>query len=255
MILLFGTALLVGCTQTSGSEPSSTLRGLRTIDISPPSTLAPPTNTSATIGYVVVVADGATFDLQGQGGMPNRRFVIPHIQVPLIGTCEGDVSRGTLASIIHGKQVRIDPGGVVWIGDIDVGMAMVSYGMAVHVGEWYQAADANSPDINCANTTTLPPPPVIIVAPQTRPRPVRTTVVEDTVPVTDPVTEPEPQETAPPPARPEPVTTDAPRTDPPRETRPPKTDPEPAPVVTDEPDRTPKTPKPPKTPDVPDTAG
>jgi endonuclease YncB( thermonuclease family) len=245
---LLALLLVVGCAQTSGTDPTVTLPGLRTIDISPPSTLPAPTNTSSTMGYVVTVVDGATFDLQ-RTGESNLRFVIPHIQVPLIGTCEGDVSRGALASIIHGKMVRIDPQGLVWLGDVDVGMAMVSYGMAVHVGEWYQAADANSPDIDCANTTTLPPPPVIIVTPQTRPRPVRTTVedtVVETTPVTEPAPEPSPEETAPPPARPEPPRETEPErpkeTDPPQDTQ-------------DTVDRTPRTPKPPKTPDVPDTAG
>jgi len=234
---------------------TSTLPGLRTIDISPPSTLAVPLTTSSTIGYVAVVIDGATFDLQA--GPTVKRFVVPHIQVPPIGTCEGALSRSLLASMIAGKEVRIDPEGLVFHGDIDVGMAMVSYGMAVHVGEWYQAADANSPDINCANTTTtLLDLPVIVVQPP-RQRPVRPTVAEAPAEPT-PVTEPAPEETAPPPARPEPPReTDPPPQDTepeqPRETKAPKTDPEPQ--VTDEPDRTPKTPRPPKTPDVPDVTG
>jgi endonuclease YncB( thermonuclease family) len=237
---LLALLLVVGCTQTSGTDPTVTLPGLRTIDISPPSTLVAPTNTSATVGYVALVVDGATFDLYRQG-VPAQRFVIPHIQVPLIGTCEGDLSRATLASIIHGKPVRIEPGGVVWLGDIDVGLAMVSYGMAVHVGEWYQAADANSPDIDCANTTTSTTLRPVVIVQQTRPRPVRTTV-EDTVAETTPVTEPV-TETAPPVAQPEPPKDTEPKPEKPKETDPPQ----------DTADRTPRTPKTPKEPDVPGT--
>lgn len=166
---------------TTVDGPTSTLAPLRTIDITPPTTLAVPTDTTPTVGYVVTVVDGATFDLQ-QGASPTQRFVIPHIQVPDVGTCEGLLARSLLAQIIHGKQVRVTPDGLVWQDDIDVGGAMVAYGYATHVGEWYQAADAQSVDIDCTATTTsttVRPAPPKKKPPTTQPKrktPVRTTV-------------------------------------------------------------------------------
>jgi hypothetical protein len=230
---------LVACSQTSGTDPTVTLRGLRTIDVSPPSTLVAPTNTSATVGYVALVVDGATFDLF-RPGVEAKRFVIPDIQVPPVGSCEGDLSRALLASMIHGKQVRIDPDGTVWrIDDVNVGLTMVLYGYA-HSTTLYAAEDANSVDIDCANTTTSTTMRPIVIVQQPRPRattPPTETVVEETTPVTEPA----PEETAPPPARPEPPRETEPER--PKETKPPDTEPE---------DTVDRTPRPPKTPKLPD---
>lgn len=184
--------LLGGCSQTS--------------TVGPPSSLAPllptfdTTTTSTTlllqpdlIGYAINVLDGHTFDLQViNGGV--TRLTIGNIAVPDIGTCEGTEARSLLARLIAGKQVRVDPAGIVWLEDIDVAMAMVSYGRAKSAGERYQAADAQSEDFNCAATTTTTIQEVVL-----QPQPT-------TKPTTKP-TKPRPKPTAPP--RTEPVETPA----------------------------------------------
>jgi len=187
-----------GCAQSAGksTSPTSTLSPLRTIDITPPTTIPVPPTTTSRVGYVAVVVDGATFDFQDQSSA--KRYVMAHIQVPPIGSCEGDLARALLASMIAGKPVRIDGDGVVWRDDTDVGLTMVSYGYATHVDEWYQAADTESPDLNCALTvppTTVGPTIVVVQAPRNTPRP-RPKVVTTPEPVVE--TEPPPEETEPP---------------------------------------------------------
>lgn len=249
--------LLAGCAQTA-TGPTTTLAPLGgTVPAS--STIVLSVATTGTEGYVAVVLDGHTFDLQD--GQRIQRVVLQHIAVPNINTCEGQGARALLASLVAGKLVRVDAEGAVWVGDIDVAGTMVAYGYATAAANTrYVTADMNSVDYNCANTTTIGVTPTIVLVPQA-PRPTRgTTIVEDTEPgetdpsetdpsetaprETDPPeTEPEPEETAPPPARPDPPATPATP-----ETRPRETEPEPQ--VT-EPDRTPRVPKTPKLPDPP----
>jgi endonuclease YncB( thermonuclease family) len=108
------------------------------------------------VGYVVSVLDGRTFDLQDAAGMVTR-LTLGNLVVPAIGTCEGTESQHLLAQLIHGHQVRVDPQSVVWRDDIDVGLAMISYGRAKATSDspyTYQEADFKYPDYECGQMFT-----------------------------------------------------------------------------------------------------
>ena len=254
-LLMVGFCLsIAGCSVTQhGTSTSSVLPALRTIDIMPPTTLAVPTQTVSIEGYVVTVVDGHTFDLQN--GQNVQRTVLSHIQVPDLATCEGGLARALLAQLIAGKQVRVDPQGFVWLGDVDVAMTMVSYGMARATDATYAIQDTNSPDVVCGEETTtttllLAPLPV---APTVRPKPkpVRTTVeVPDTqAPAVVDTQAPPDTPDRPAPVTESPVPPVAQPTEP-RVTEPPVRAPEP--VVTDAPAATPRAPETPRTPKLPD---
>lgn len=248
--------LLGGCSQTSTVGPPSSLAPLG------PTSIATTTSTTLLlqpdqIGYVINVLDGHTFDLQ-QDRQAVIRLTLGNVAVPDIGTCEGAEARSLLARLIAGKQVRIDPAGILWLDDIDVAKAMVSYGRAKDTTGLYANEDAASEDFNCAATTTTTIQEVVIqpqpttkptTKPTTRPRP-KPTVPPQTEPVETPAAAPAATPAATPPrtsaqtpvatpaATPaptaaRPVTTDSPKTTPPetdspkpsKPSKPPKSDP------------------------------
>jgi endonuclease YncB( thermonuclease family) len=213
-----------GCTQTA-SAPTTTLGQLRTIDIYPPTTtttVVPPTIFAN--GYVNNVIDGRTFDIQTTeaGQATKRGLTVAYIQVPPIGTCEGGEARNLLAALIFGKKVTIDPAGLTFLDDLDVGLTMIQYGMATPTADapgYYIENSKLATPLNCANTTTttvvvqivVPPQPKATPKPTTKPKPKRTVPPVTDEPVAEPV------ETAPPPVAEPPVATDPPAraTDPP----------------------------------------
>ena len=253
-LLLIGL-VLTGCSVTQhGTSTSSVLPALRTIDIMPPTTLAVPTQTVSIEGFVATVVDGSTFDLQN--GPVVQRTVLGHIQVPALATCEGTLARALLAQLIAGKKVRIDPQGFVWLGDVDVAMTMVSYGMATATDATYATQDTNSVNVDCAATTTttlfLQPLPVAPTA-KPKPKPVRTTVAAPDTEAPAAVDTQAPDTPAPEPVVTEPPAPPVAQPTPPRVTDPPVRAPEP--VVTDAPAVTPRAPETPRTPKLPDVPG
>ena len=244
--------LLTGCTVASAA-PTTTLA---------PLAAASTTTTTVVLdiaadveGYVNRVGDGRTFDVQLPAGV--RTYTLAHVTVPDMSTCEGTEARNLLASIVFGHKVRIDASGMVWMGDIDVASAMVSYGYAKASDAVYAAADVSSVDFDCSATTTTTTPVIVVVRPTapraTRPRPAASqgtvagvggatdaTVVDTAAP---PAAEPTPVET------PAPVETHPVETSPPAE---PKTTPPATAHVETTPDgttvRTPRTPATPRKP-------
>ena len=158
-------------------------------------------------GFVVTVVDGKSFDLQlgGSSGGVIRGLQVGHIVVPGAGTCEAVLARSLLANLIAGKKVRVDGDGKVWRGDLDVGKAMVLFGMAKAADGLYAAEDAQSPDAVCgaSTVTTLPLPPLPTV--KAKPKP-KVTLPKVTLPKTTPAPVTDPPLETPPAGDPEPIT-------------------------------------------------
>lgn len=185
--LLLALILIGGCAQTS-TVPTTTLAPLPL----PPTTTLPATTTTPPdiITRVMNVPDGQSFDARPDGpSTASQHFVIPHIAVPAISTCEGIAARNLLGSIVFGHPVQIKPDGTVYLGSTDIGLALINSGVAKATDAVYAANDNSSVDATC---------------------PAETSIVFDALPAAPPSIQPKPKTTKP--TTTQPKTTAAPKT-------------------------------------------